>query len=62
MAHLYVESPDGQHRVELVPDDEEGLWDASCDRHPWFVLHGHSRLYLTDAHMEAAQHVDEHRI
>ncbi len=59
MAHLFVESADGSHRVELVPDDD-GLWDASCDRHPSFALHGHSRLYLIDAYMEAAQHVDEH--
>ncbi len=60
MAHLYVESTDGQHRVELVPDDE-GLWDAFCDRHPSFALQGATaRLYLTNAFEEAQQHVDQH--
>ncbi len=60
MANLIVESDDRTHRVTLTADDD-GMWTATCDQHPEFVLHGHSRAYLTNAHMEADQHVDEHR-
>ncbi len=59
MAHLYVESPDGTHRVELVAD-EYGLWDAYCDRHRFFALYDRNCFALKDAYEEAAQHVDQH--
>lgn len=58
MAHLYVESPDGEHRVELVPDDD-GHWDAECNRHPWLRLSERERLNLNDAFEEAQRHVDQ---
>lgn len=59
MAHLYVESADGEHRVELVPDDVEGHWDGHCNRHIGWRLYDRNRFTLDDAHEEAAQHVDQ---
>ncbi len=58
MAHLFVESGDGTHRVELVPEQVEGHWDAYCGVHVEWCLSDRERFTLNDAFEEAAQHVD----
>ncbi len=58
MAHLFVESADGTHRVELVVGDNSPT--AYCAQHPNFALYESSRYTLNDAFEEAQQHVDEH--
>ncbi len=59
MAHLFVESADGERRTELIKEDDGG-WVAFCDRHPDWRLPIRSGYSLNDAYEESASHVDQH--
>lgn len=56
MARLFAESDDGTHRVLLFVDDEH--WNATCTRHPDFVVEDRSRHSMQGVYEEAKSHVD----